>query len=502
MRTNLHLAERNVIRSLSSLCPGQLSTTARRALGVSTLIAVALTMGGCATGGRLALDATPVACEPPGHPVIFVPGILGSRLIDQETGRLLWGSGLNVLLPRDHGYRLALALDGESELEPDGPVEVVKLLFYKRQVYSRVAQQFEAHGYRRGDLDSPGVDDDFFLFSYDWRRDNLHSVTTLAAFLERLRHARGEDRLRVSLVCQSNGAHICRYLLKYGASSLEDSAAGRGKRLDWLDVDSIMLVGTANGGALRTLREIDRGRQYLSPIGRHIKPEAVFTFRSALQDLPVSRTDLFVDLHGQPVDVDLFDPATWQRLGWSIFSPASERRIERRARHDLYEDATARLEYLGRALERTKTLHDLLARDVEDFPPTHYLLVQNQVHDTAIRAIIDESELRPRLIFPTDKAARNLPGPVRELLVARGDGHATLESQQWLSQQELRALGERKVNVSGEHFEAIFEPETMESLVRFHGRSPAASRCGPDFELPSPRTLASASARVDSTTAP
>ena len=445
-------------------------------------------LSGCVTSRHRPSGQGSIDCSPSSHPVVFVPGILGSRLVDSDTERVLWGSGLNVLLPRDHGYRLALPLGGNDyQVKQDGPIETVQLLFYKRQVYRRIVDLFESNGYRRGFPNAPSTQDDFFIFSYDWRRDNLETVADLADFLHRLKQARGNDRLRVSLVCQSNGAHICRYLLKYGNTTLADSAAGRGQRLSWLDVESVMLVGTANGGALRTLREIDRGRQYLSPVGRHMKPEAVFTFRSALQDLPVGGTDLFVDPSGRALDVDVFDVASWHRYGWSIFSGDSERRIERKNRADLFSDRATRGTYLAQALERSKTLHEVLARDIDDFPEVDYLLVENQSHDTAVRAVIDDTTSPPKLIFPTDRAARSLPPGVRQKLVAAGDGHATLDSQRWLSPQELAALGSRRVSVGGEHFEAIFEPETLDALIRFHGRSEDAERCGPGFQLPSTR---------------
>ena len=42
----------------------------------------------------------------PQHPLIIIPGFLGSKLRDPETGKVLWGTMGNVL-SHDQSYRLA-----------------------------------------------------------------------------------------------------------------------------------------------------------------------------------------------------------------------------------------------------------------------------------------------------------------------------------------------------------------------------------------------------------
>ena len=62
--------------------------------------------------------------------------------------------------------------------------------------------------------------ENLFLFSYDWRQDNVASAQRLAAQLRSLRQAYG-GTVEIDLVCQSNGGYICRWLGKYGDVSLE-----------------------------------------------------------------------------------------------------------------------------------------------------------------------------------------------------------------------------------------------------------------------------------------
>src|SRR5262249_37250873 len=139
-----------------------------------------------------------------------------------------------------------------------------------------------------------------------------------------LARARGEERLRVALICQSNGAHICRYLAKYGGASLEEAEAGRAAPPRELEITRMVLVGTANGRSLRMLREMHRGRPYVPlSLGRRLQPETLFTFPSFYQDLPVYRSDVFLDEKGRTLDVDLFSAAAWETYGWTIYGPAS-----------------------------------------------------------------------------------------------------------------------------------------------------------------------------------
>ena len=89
----------------------------------------------------------------------------------------------------------------------------------------------------------------------------------------------------------------------------------------------LILVGSSNGGGLRILRELDRGRNYISLIGRRWHPETLFTFPAIYQDLPVYRRDLFLDADGRELEIDLFDAESWRRHGWSVFSRAARRRL-------------------------------------------------------------------------------------------------------------------------------------------------------------------------------
>ncbi len=404
--------------------------------------------------------------------MVVVPGITGSKLADRETGKLAWGSGARLLGPRDGGYGLALSLGDRqagAELVATAALEHIRLAFIKKEVYGPIVRLLEEHGYQRGDLARPRPGDDVFLFAYDWRRDNEAVIAKLHDELEALRRARGDDRLEVDLVCQSNGAHICRYLAKYGKASFEDAsagraAAGRGGAPANLDVRKVILIGTSNGGSLRILRELDRGRRYIPLVGRWIRPETLFTFASLYQDLPTYRDGYFLDGDGGELDVDLFDAANWEKYGWSIFGDAARRRAARRP--DLFGGPEEWRAYLEKTLARARLFHRLLASDPPSFATPRYYLIQNASDPTPERAVLERGDDGWELLFTGDrKLARR--GGLHEKASALGDGHATARSQMHLSPRESAAIAAEPFHVAGDHFELILNPKSLGRLLEF-----------------------------------
>lgn len=400
-------------------------------------------------------------------PVVLVPGITGSVLRDRESGEVLWGLGPEVIRPKDGGYALArpigLPLDHPTRLEAGGVIHEMELFggLLEKPIYGPVLDTFEANGWTLGDLDRPTPQADAYAFGYDWRADNVHSAGVLLGHLRRLARAREESPLVVDLVCQSNGAHICRYLAKYGDADLHEAEAGTAAPPAEVRIRKLVLVGTSNGGSLRILREVHRGRRYVPLIGRRMLPETLFTFPAIFQDLPAYRPQPLVDESGRLLDLDLFDAESWVVHGFSVFRPAPRRRMAERP--DLFGSEDERIAHLRRSLDRARRLHRLLGCDVEGFHTRTYL-IQNGFAPTPELAVLPEGG--PRLLFTGDRRLRDRPF-LRRLVTAPGDGHATIRSQQALSPQERRALGAPVFFVRGAHFELILEPASLRRMVEF-----------------------------------
>jgi len=426
----------------------------------------------CACRGAREPVLLPLRDASPKTAVVLIPGLTGTKLRDVRTERVVWGNARSLFLPSDGGYNLTLpvgrAASERPQLEPVDPILEIRLLgVYKKGIYRSVVRLMEANGYRLGDLRSPRAEDDFFFFVYDWRLGVESAAQTLARQLERLRQARGDEPLRVALICQSDAALIARYYVKYAGAPIEDAEAGKARPPSDVLVQKLILLGSSNGGALRVLREMNRGRTYIPTLGRRWQPETLFSFPALYQSLPVYREDLFFGPDGSSVDVDLFDATSWERYGWSIFDGKSQRRVERRAAEDLFGSAVEQRRFLARMLDRAQRLHRLLIADVPGLTVPRYYSIQNRHSQSPDRALLIREDGRWRTYFASDRKVRKNPAWL-DLAMAPGDGHATVASQDWLSPQEQAALAHAPVYIDGGgHFSIILEPATQNKLLEF-----------------------------------
>jgi hypothetical protein len=402
--------------------------------------------------------------------VIIVPGLTGSKLRDPETGKVVWGNTARLLSPRDGGASLALPLDPElregAGLVPFDVIHRMNLGLTKIDIYGGLIDLLQDAGYRLGTLDDPRPEDTLFVVPYDWRLNNISIAADLVAKLERLKAARGGSELRIHAICHSNSARIVRYAMKYGGASLDDAWAGRAGPPAGIRVEKLLLIGTANGGSTNGFRNMHEGRSYAPLIGREFTPEAIFTFESAFEALPAYRTDLFFDENGEALDVDLFDPANWERYGWSIFSPAAAKRLRKKDPDGLFGNPAQRRDHLARSLERSRRLQTLLMRDVPGFPETRYYMIQNDQRPTPDRVLLTrDRDGAWRTTFFPDRGVRK--PPYAALASAPGDGHAAVLSQGWLSPQELEALAVEPLYVPAYHRTLIRHPTTQRAVMEF-----------------------------------
>src|SRR5438067_5400342 len=115
------------------------------------------------------------------RPVIVVPGILGSRLVNRRTGEVVWPSAFRS---ETDGLGLPLSPDlaaNRDDLVPERIVETARLAKYIPEVYvyNQLLDALRAYGgYRDGNWDDPGAEGDhdtMYVFAYDWRGDNVET---------------------------------------------------------------------------------------------------------------------------------------------------------------------------------------------------------------------------------------------------------------------------------------------------------------------------------------
>ena len=397
------------------------------------LVLPLLLLGGCATAPNPSPPSLPATTPA----VVLVPGVTGSRLCDRATGAVLWGDTTRLIVPRDDGRRLAIRIPGEgSDLEPCGVIREMRVGPWKKDIYGGLIDFLERNGHH------------VVPFDHDWRRDNIENARLLSRALERLAATRATGR--VHLICQSNGTYICRYLARHGDVSLEEAEHGVRRPPAGVEIEKVILVGTANGGAIRILRELNTGRQYFALIGRRMRPETLFTFRSLYQDLPVYDPAVIEGVS----DPDLFNATEWRTYGWSVFEPATAARLDR-ADSGLFGTEAQRLEFLRDALDRARRLHRLLRTDVDADLPRYY----------SMQSIDRRTPARALLVFDDGRWQTRISDEADPPLTAPGDGHATAASQHWLSGSEMARL-DAPYFLPGRHFEMITTSEARARLLR------------------------------------
>jgi hypothetical protein len=288
-----------------------------------------------------------------GNPVIVIPGILGSKLRDGETGQLVWGAfdGGEADPETPEGARLiALPMkesipvsDLTDSVHSDGALDRVKVKLFglplQLNAYINILSTLGAGGYLDQSLASNKLneidygDDHFtcFQFDYDWRLDNIENAKRLKKFIEEKREyilgeyqKRGikKDDVKFDIVAHSMGGLLTRYFLMYGDEDLPED--GSKPEVTWAGaeyVEKVIIVGTPNAGAIGAVETLVMGRD-IGPFLPKYEPAIIGTFPSLYQQLPRTRHGVVADENG--VRLDLTNPEVWISLGWGLADPTQD----------------------------------------------------------------------------------------------------------------------------------------------------------------------------------
>src|SRR5947209_13562074 len=264
------------------------------------------------------------------RPLIVIPGILGSQLVNSKTGEVVWPSAFRS---SDDGLSLPISRDLErnrDNLVPKKIVDTARLakLIPEVYVYHELLLALKNYGgYREGDWDNPGTDGDhdtFYVFPYDWRRDNVETARALFERLETLKHKLNRPDLRFNILAHSMGGLIARYAAMYGDADLPpDGVQPQPTWAGAADINKIIMLGVPNEGsadAFATLIDgysITEGLRRRIPLLNKLTAEESITAPAIFQLLPHRSSAKFLDEDLKPLDLDLYDAAVWKRYGWS-----------------------------------------------------------------------------------------------------------------------------------------------------------------------------------------
>jgi hypothetical protein len=337
---------------------------------------------------------------PDRNPVIVIPGILGSNLVDTDTGTQVWGAfeggaadpgraeGARLIaLPMQIGVPLRELTDG---VEPDGALETIRLslfgLPFQVEAYARILGTLGAGGYRDMQLAEAGAIDygtdhySCFQFAYDWRRDNVENAGRLLHFIQEKRAEvqrnlaedfggeAGDYDVNFDIVAHSMGGLLTRYMLRFGEADLP--ADGSVPEVTWAGaehVDRVVLVGTPNAGAVNALTQLVEGAKF-SPFHSGYSPAILGTMPSIYQLLPRDR-HARVRQRQSPLRGDkspmlspkLMNINTWHAFDWGLAEESNEAALAKLLpdvrEADRYFVA---VDHLEKCLARAEQLHAAL----------------------------------------------------------------------------------------------------------------------------------------------
>ncbi len=402
-------------------------------------VLAAAALGACApmSEADLALLYNPAAQHhgPDRNPIIVIPGLLGSRLRDPASGRIVWGAfDGNAADPRrEDGARLVALPFTDLMSSPGAAVEADVVLDRVRirvagipialQAYAEILSTLGAGGYRDESLGLGGEvnygSDHFtcFQFAYDWRQDNVVNARRLMAFIrEKRAFVQGEyarrygvrdAAVRFDIVAHSMGGLVARYAMLYGGADLP--ADGSMPPLTWEGaamMGRVIQIGSPNGGSLDAFRALVNGRDFGAPIVPAYSPAILGTFPSLYQLVPRQRSAPVVLADAPDAPLDLLDPAVWQRMGWGLAAPGLDADLATLLPDVPTPEERRRiaLALQARLLRRGRAFSAALEREVVQPRGTELMVVVGDSMPTAERMTADPSDGRiaPLAMGPGD----------------------------------------------------------------------------------------------------
>ncbi|MDT8429763.1 MAG: hypothetical protein RQ757_13485 [Pseudomonadales bacterium] len=363
-------------------------------------------------------------------PVIIIPGVMGSRLVN-AAGTEYWpGSSWNLATRRSWDH-LGLPVAGMSPvatepLQAQGLFDQVLGQDFYRQLVSALEDSGPYECQPANEWDGQA---NCLLFAWDWRDDFVKAAAELDRLVETIRRQLDDADLKVDLVAHSAGGLVARYYARYGGVDVLTEAEVPGPPAPWHNkVRNVVLIGTPNFGSVSALQQALMGES-MGLLGR-LSPAALATMNSMYQLLPHPDRAWMIGIDGLPVDRDLYDLAFWKESRWSIFDPAIRQRLRSRfADPDQAEAYLQALEaHMAAGLERGQRFHRALSLPLGESTAS-YVAFGSGCKLTPALCLLEEvnGEIKIHL-WPEDIINPDPQINYQRLMLAPGDGRVTKSS--------------------------------------------------------------------------
>jgi len=374
-------------------------------------------------------------------PVIVIPGLLGSELVNKETDETVW---FDIARSKDDDLRLPISPNLAANRDKLVPRDILRNIKYLRffpetEIYQKAATSLEVPGdYTEGKWDAPtenGYQDTYYVFPYDWRRDNVENARLLINRIDELKRKLKRPDLKFNIIAHSMGGLIARYAAMYGDADLP--AGARRPVPTWAGatrINKIFLVGTPNEGSITSLDALINGypigpKGVNIPFVQDLTEFDMFTIPAIFQLLPHSGTIRAFDENLKPLRVDIYNPATWEKYGWTAYTEPDF------AKHFTIQEQSQAKAYFRVALNRARRFHEALNANISQKSPVEIYLLGSDCKPTLDAMIIRRDGKKGvwRTQFKADGFKRSDDTKVsgkelEDLLFAKGDGVVTERS--------------------------------------------------------------------------
>ncbi len=398
-------------------------------------------------------------------PVIIIPGLIGSELVNKNTSETVW---FDLSRSKDDDLRLPISPNlaaNKDNLVAGDILRNVKYLKFlpETEIYQSIADSLKIPGdYEEGNWDTPtenGFQDTYYVYPYDWRRDNVESARLLIQKINALKLKLNRPDLKFNIVAHSMGGLIARYAAMYGDADLP--AGTRRLSPTWAGAKSIgkiFLVGTPNEGSVPSLKGLIDGFSITRinlPFIQSITKFDMFTIPSIYQLLPANGTLRAFDENLKPLQLDIYNPATWEKYGWAAYT---DPKFEKEFSDAEQRDAKS---YFRVVLNRARRFHEAIDANISAKPPISIYLIGADCKPTLDGVVIIRNEKKDkwRTIltadgFKTGDGTKVSEKEIRDILYTVGDG---VVSQRSLLTSSLRG--------------AKMQPDGFTEALRVNGTS-------------------------------
>jgi pimeloyl-ACP methyl ester carboxylesterase len=395
-----------------------------------SLIFLSLSLGACATNSkpdlkRLYAREMQNTAQPP---IIIINGLMGSTLVDKTTGEEFYPRSARAVALSDYQDLTISPVSTVGDNLVPGKIlrDIAGIDFY-----GALTKVLENDGQFVSSEPGQPVGTQkrrYYTFIYDWRRDNVTAVKSLHAFIDQIRKDYNDPNLRVDIIAHSNGGLLTNYYLRYGPNDVLDQKNFSQWQEGAKRVRRVVLLGTPNLGSVTSVERLLRGFR----LGFRLIPVEVLTsFETPFQALPSPITHSILDTHGNPANINIYDPTVWEKNQWSVYSPDFLKMLEKQSK----TPAEAKTRQM--VLQDTFAGHLLRAERFQASLTTPFngegirmAAFGGDCKLTPSHAVLDDADGKPFLAFKAKEVANKVPGVDYDyLMLAPGDGLVTRDSQ-------------------------------------------------------------------------